>query len=173
MSFQLIDEPVPSTSIQTEPAIVDWNKCFLCQAVTSEPVKCPASSKRKDKSAGYKYMAENIKKFHEMNQLPFSVNVEQLDEGHGMEQTLLLHNAVVHKSCRATINTRILERAVKRKCETEDTACPVKTRRQFVSTDDSKSVCFFCDEKGGSSGLHRASTAELPLTSATQRCCQN
>ncbi len=38
----------------------DWEKCIVCQQITSEVLKCPADSKRSIDGAGYKTLTENL-----------------------------------------------------------------------------------------------------------------
>ena len=80
--------------------VVDWNKCVLYQAITSEPLQCSADSKRKDLGAGYKSLGNNLRRFQELGCLPFKVNILSLDKDERPTQILKEKSAKWHKSCR-------------------------------------------------------------------------
>ncbi len=45
----------------------DWEKCIVCQQITSEVLKCPADSKRSIDGAGYKSLTENLLAFKKID----------------------------------------------------------------------------------------------------------
>ena len=51
--------------------LTDWEKCFLCQQVKSEPLLCPAKSKRE--TSGYETIVKNLKEFQQLGQIPLNV----------------------------------------------------------------------------------------------------
>jgi hypothetical protein len=53
----------------------------------------------------YQMLVENIRQFKELSCMPIPVNIDQLDEGNGIEDTLKRNKACWHKSCRCKINT--------------------------------------------------------------------
>ena len=69
---------------------VNWTKCILCQETTSEPHQCPGNTRRSDieRGTGYHTLASYILKFSEIRSLPIPINVEKLDEGGGIAETL-------------------------------------------------------------------------------------
>lgn len=112
-------------------------------------------------------MAENLQGFFAIGALPFDVKQNQLDDGSGLFNTLLKHEASWHKSCKDRINSTKLKRAEKRKNQEElPPHSPRKTRRTS-SFDPSEcenkdeELCFFCNQVPGTFGLQRASTFEL------------
>ena len=76
---------------QDDGSSVDWTKCILCQETTSEPLQCPGNSRRSDieRGTGYHTLASNILQFSEIRSLPIRINVEKLDEGGGIAETLM------------------------------------------------------------------------------------
>ena len=96
---------------------MDWNKCILCQETTSEPLQCPRNSRRFDIACGtvYHTLASNILQFSEIRSLPIPINVEKLDEGGGIAETLMQRKAKLHKSCRNKFSNMKLKRADKGK----------------------------------------------------------
>ena len=99
----------------------DWNKCLLCQETTSESLQCPANSNRCDvgPGQGYSTLSCYIHRFSELDELPMPIDLSRLDEGNGIEATLLEHKAKWHKSCRTKFNLTKLQRAEKRKTSGE------------------------------------------------------
>lgn len=161
-------ESFNDTSPAKQPIPIDWSLCILCQKNSQENLQCPANkSKRADKGAGYKSVAENLEHFFELGVLPFDISVDQLNDGSGIENTLVRNNASWHKSCKDAINNTKLKRAQKRKQQDEEQGenSSVKTRRssygQGKERSETREKCFFCNETSESAGLHKASTFEV------------
>ena len=56
---------------QQEPK---WDVCFICQVATQESLICPPTNSRQiDKSLGYQSIAEQLKKFEELGELPGTI----------------------------------------------------------------------------------------------------
>lgn len=145
---------------------IDWKLCILCRTKTSEPLVCPANSKRKDAGAGYKSLALNLSQLQELEEKPFGIDINDLDSGDGIESTLSSNHACWHKSCRNKINSTEVKRVAKRKRDSEDNSSkpsPVKTRRSISNVDDVEkkqdNQCLFCDKSDGI--LHKASTFQI------------
>lgn len=156
--------PSERSTEQTEPRReIDWKLCVLCRTTTSEPLVCPANSKRKDAGAGYKTLALNLSELQELDENPFGFDISELESGEDIEFTLSSNNACWHKSCRNKINSTEIKTVAKRKRENEDNSSktsPVKTRRSIGETiDKSVEQCLFCDQSDGN--LHKASTFEI------------
>ena len=113
-TFKLVDIesefPSPSTNVQLV-TMTDWKLCLICQEQKEEPLTCPSQSKRKDVGSGYSSLAENLIRFHELGQLP--IRLERLDEGNGIEMTMVANDAKYHQSCRLQYNNTKLQRAKK------------------------------------------------------------
>ena len=106
---------------QDDGSSVDWIKCILCQETASEPLQCPGNSRRLDIDCGtgYHTLASNILQFSEIRNLPIPINVERLDEGGGIAETLMQRKAKLHKSCRNKFSNMKLKRADRRKRQEE------------------------------------------------------
>ena len=79
---------------------INWDLCALCQLEnTNEKLVSPVNDKRKNRKSGYKSLANNLRKFEELGQLPIQVPLSLLDDGRGIEETLTFHQASWHKSC--------------------------------------------------------------------------
>ena len=160
-------EKTQPISSQEQERPFDWSLCILCQKETKETLQCPACSKRSDLGAGYKSMAENLQGFFDIGAIPFDVKQNQLDDGSGLYNTLLKHEASWHKSCKDKVNSTKLKRAEKRRNAEELLPhSPRKTRRTslFGPSDcenNDEELCFFCNQVAGSLGLQKASTFEL------------
>ena len=87
---------------------------MICQE--DEPTllldSCPLKSKRKDVGSGYSSLVENLIKFNQLGELPFCL--DRLDEGNGIEMTMMTNSAQYHQSCRLKFNNTKLQRAEKR-----------------------------------------------------------
>jgi len=112
--YTLVYAARPVCSKQTD---TDWNLCVLCQAITSEPLQCPAHSKRTNVGAGYRYVAENLIIFQELDSIPAGVDIQHLNIDPGLENILYEHSAAWHTFCRNKIGNDKLQRASKRKTE--------------------------------------------------------
>jgi len=152
----------------------DWKKCCLCQKATKESLQCPAKSKRHDIGVGqgYSTICTNITRFSELDELPMSIDLDRLDEGSGMEATMISNQAMWHKSCYNKFNVTKLKRAEKRKSSTADEPeifpCR-KYTRQTTFQEPTKDICFFCAEgKSASETLREAAT--LRLDSRVRKC---
>ncbi len=126
----------------------DWNKCLLCQKVTPELLRCQANSKCCDVGAGqgYSTLSTNIMRFSELRELPMPIDLGRLDEGNGIEATLLEHEAKWHKSCHTKFNTTKLQRAEKRKSTMEDCDpdyIPTKKYSRQSGLREAQNTCFF------------------------------
>ena len=67
---------------------MDWKLCIICQTKTGEPLQCPAISKRKDVGASYSSFARNLEEFQKIGSVPVRLNVEELDDGQGIESSI-------------------------------------------------------------------------------------
>ena len=120
------------------------------------------TSKRHDlKIKCFKRLATNIIAFQKLCALPLPINVERLDSGCGIEQSLIDNDAVYHRSCYLLFNNTKLNRAQcqsesrKRRLSESEVATRCK-RRHLVMKDP---VCFICEVKEDSdSDLHNVET---------------
>ena len=105
---------------------VVWTKCILYQETTSEPLQCPGNSRSSDIECGtgYHTLASNILQFIEIRSLPIPINVEKLDAGGGIAETLMQRKAKLHKSCRNNFSNMKLKRVAKRKRQEEPESPP-------------------------------------------------
>ena len=147
--------------------------CIICQNETREPLQCPAMSKRKDVGASYASFARNLEEFLDIGSVPRHLNVEELNQGQGIEHSLIERKALWHKTCRNRFSNANLERANKRKHDreneeensdllvTESTSSPVKARSSSLPGSSFSSHCFFCESSDIPANLHSASTLEV------------
>lgn len=160
--LEMIDVDKPRTSVSELTETTDWSKCVICQEHIEEKLECPANSSRRDSGAGYKSFSQNVTLFHEMKTLPVPLNLGRLDEGSGIDETLMHNKASWHKSCRCKFNTTKLKRAEKRKVEvTANYVSDQRYTRSKTDTGSGSSICFFCDETLSDDEHREASTLEL------------
>ena len=79
---------------------LDWEKCCLCQKDNLEPLTCPASNPiEKTRNLGYISLGTNLEKLKSYGYiLPSGFNVNDLDEGKGIQETLKERAAKYHKN---------------------------------------------------------------------------
>ena len=88
----------------------------------------------------------------ELGMVPFAINLEQLNDGSGLDNTLLKNKALWHKSCKDKVNSTKLKRAQKRREQEEDATshCSVKNRRTSFAGEgrlnENETKCFFCND---------------------------
>ena len=144
-------------------AKTDWSLCIICQDKTAEALTCPALSKRKDCGKGYTTLAQNLEKFNELGKLPRTLHLDRLDDGDGVEATMVAHQAKWHHKCMLRYNTTKLKIAEKRQSttSTDDEATGKRTRSCTPSIEtDQKRCCFFCGEIGEDT-LHESATFQI------------
>ena len=161
-SFKLIDPQRP-VSTSSHPPTTNWNLCIICQDDTKETLTRPSQSKRTDVGSGYSSLAENLIRFNELKELPCTLQLHRLDEGHGIEAAMVANSAGYHETCRLKYNRTKLQRAEKRKRVTVDdshnTGACKRTRSLSARTGNSgPPSCFFCEQPAGSERLHAAAT---------------
>ena len=152
---------------------MDWKLCIICQSNTAERLQCPSNSKRKDAGAGYSSFVNNLQEFLKIDMLPVNLNVNFLNEGKGIEQSLKDHQALWHKTCRDLFNNTKVRHAQKRasdKGEQEpnlrqkERGSPIKARRTSCAAQSEyldMNECLFCDKPDKPSNLRSASTLEI------------
>ena len=158
-----VDEPTSSAS---GPHKTDWTICVLCQKQSSEPLRNPCKSDIEGKS--YATLAQNLKDLNELNSLPLQINLDRLDDGTGIEETLLRHKAQYHKTCYVNCNREKVERIQKKLAKSDqdqaekESPLKAKLRGAFRASDESQSTgrCFFCDKALGDK-FHTAATSKL------------
>ena len=153
--------PGPSTSgsvVVKSP--IKWECCVICQARKNEKLVCPAKGKVPTAGSGYHNFAGNVKKFLQISSLPVNIDIDQLNEGEGIEATLRNHSASWHKTCVNKFSALKLERVLKRKrSEIYECDSPAKTRSRLGIATTSMNTCFFCDKSDGN--MSTASTIQL------------
>ena len=140
----------------------DWELCVICQDSNKEGLQCPADSRRADKRAGYRTLADNLRQFADLGCKPKDISLSRLDEGDGIAAAFFKHRARYHKSCYALFNSSKLKRAQKRKSESQ---CEPLAGGKFTHlnalayTKDTSPSCFLCESD--KQPLHRVSTLSL------------
>ena len=77
-----------------KPVQIDWSLCCLCQENKKDvPLQEP-------KSTGLDTLAFYIIEFHKINELPHNLNMNHINDGSGISQTLFKNNAKWHKNCK-------------------------------------------------------------------------
>ena len=156
-NYALINPSIPTSK---RPCITNWKLCVLCQVDTKAPLECPARSMRSTCGSGYTLLVEHLIQFKSLGHMPVDIDIDRLDDGDGIEATLMRHQACWHKTCRLKFNQTKLDRLSK-KVATEENSLPMQTRSSHSKVDLKDDVCLFCDKPAGSEGLHNASTCDI------------
>ncbi|CAC5384046.1 unnamed protein product [Mytilus coruscus] len=154
------------SSVSTDSWETDWQKCCLCQEDTVVTLKSTID--------GYKMLATNIPKFHEMNSLPIPLDVRRLNNGSGIESILTVNEPKYHPSCRIKFNNTKQRNESTKSTKTE-TGCSPKFFRRSVDHSDTKSKqdivkCFLCDKEAPLSSLREGMT--IKLNDRLKRCAE-
>ena len=162
--FQLVDTFEQCTP--TTPPETNWKLCLVCQEETTESLVCPVLYTCRDPGSGYTTMAANLVKFDELEKLARTVQLQRLEEGQGVEATMVAHQAKWHKTCVLQYNITMLRRAEKRPIASSSAFgssddVPGKRTRSFSSeANTSEASCFFCGESGTET-LHGVATYQV------------
>ena len=136
---------------QSPVQLINWDICILCQDHGGTLIR--------PTEAGYTSLAKNLYSLHELNSLPLNIDISRLNDGNGLEETLITHSVKWHKACYVLCNADKIERARKRKekVSQELPHSPVKQHLRSTSTpsrsmktdSDNEPACFFCDDTTG------------------------
>ena len=146
---------------------MNWNLCVLCQMEGDAMLIDPAKTRNKNQPSGYQTTSMNLKALGDVNALPFGIRLDRLDDGNGIENTLRLNTARLHKSCYTACNSRTVLRAQKKRKHDAEPRSPVKSKlwSSFSTPSEcdasDEGVCFFCDKIDHQNNLHRSSTQNL------------
>ena len=80
---------------------LDWTKCILCQKDNDENLHSPSAIRNNNTNEiGYTSLANDLQKSYELNNHPIPIEINLLDEGPGIAETLANHKAKWHNLCR-------------------------------------------------------------------------
>ena len=143
-----------------------WGRCFICQAVTQDKLICPATNSwQVDKSLGYRSIAEQLKKFDEIEELPNSIRCRIYFLSHEeLTESLFQNKAKFHKYCKNTYDEHHYGLANKKRKfmgnDENDLISTPKTRARY-SAHNFVPQCFFCEKGGIDGNLTQAQTLSL------------
>ena len=97
--------------------------------------------------------------------MPPDFDIKRLDDGDGIEATMMNQHACWYKACRVKCSQTKLELLERRLAgEKNKESLPMQTRSSHGSVESvelNEDRCFFCDEPAGSACLHNASTYDI------------
>ena len=166
----LIDTSPRPAATMVQPT--DWTLCVLCQDASTSPLVDPSRNSNKACSnQGYKTLAKNLTSFHQLGVVPMGINISRLDDGSGIEQTLINNKAKWHKTCYNSCNEGKVSRAQKRAASehfADFQSSPIKSKlRSFTNPgmvdldQEDTNICFFCGRWIDKQDLHKAATKDL------------
>ena len=142
----------------------NWSKCCLCQEDkgTESLISPLGSFQRKQDYSGYSNIARNVPLFYAINAMPILFNPARLDEGEGIEATLVKNQARYHNSCRLLFNNTKLARAQKRTNQgTPSSSADEDRLKRRRTSEPTKAQCFLCEEDDVMPNLREAMTMQL------------
>ena len=167
--FSLLETPIdfqePIEGKEQERASI-WGRCFISQAVTQDKLICPATNSwQVDKSLGYRSIAEQLKKFDEIGELPNSIRRRIYFLSHEeLTESLFQNEAKFHKQCKNRYDEHHYGRATKKRKsmgnDVKDLISTPKTRARY-SVHNFVPQCFFCEKGGIDGNLTKAQTLSL------------
>ena len=129
---------------------IDWTLCCLCQKKSATELRCPY--KKVCYHNAYQTLEDDLKNFVE-NDVPllFGVNLECINDGSGIANTLLKNEAKYHHGCRGCFRSHIVQRALDKRAreesDSEDIFSPKKTRSSFSATLNHDKIQCVCCQK--------------------------
>ena len=143
---KVVKPDVGCQSSSAEPDSINWELCCLCQEEKDDHLQCPINAK--GPKCGYEYLATNLLELQKLNSLPVNVNLDKLDEGSGIAETLQSHAAMYHKSCYLKYTSNKVRRLQKRVSVTSDDESSSKKTRSQLNVSICQQVqsipkCFF------------------------------
>lgn len=89
----LVDPTTPKPKYPKPAGTTNWELCVLCQKEIGEALQCPAKSTKAPIGSGYKSLAGHLGQFQELGHAPMDIDTERLNDGDGMEATMMTHLA--------------------------------------------------------------------------------
>jgi len=103
---------VENTSVNR--TITNWALCCLCQQEAGKDLRCPYS--KECYYTAYDSLEADLKNFVDNDlPIPLGVNLECLDDGSGIANTLKTNKATYHNGCRSLFRSGALQRQAKKR----------------------------------------------------------
>ena len=135
---------------------IDWLLCCLCQTKDNSPLVNPNKNSdiNRFKDSSYDRLGDRLVRLNDLNAIPPSFrNIERLNHGNGISNTLKENGAVWHKTCFDMCSEAKIDRARKRKLKNSDSnnadPCSVKKwlRKSFLDDGYKTSGWFFLQRR--------------------------
>ena len=122
---------------------------MICQDM--KKLKLPYSQGREDQS-GYESLANMIIEFDEIGTIKCNLDIDRINDGSGVMQTLEKNHAGFHRDCKLKLYSLLRRErscisAINKKRKTMDdndeSSSPVKTRQKLGIIPTNEMICFF------------------------------
>ena len=130
---------------------MNWELCCICQEKKDEQLQTP-------KKEGLASIENDLTDFKAIGVIPTGMKVTwaQLDEGQGIAETLLTHNAKYHKICRTYCSNSRLRRFTENKSIEQNSPKKLRSSYAASSSHQTSPCCIICE--GQDENLHKVST---------------
>ena len=158
----LLDNSTPYKSNAKKVATINWKLCVLCQEEKNEPLSYPNGRTGATSQSAYISIATEMTKLNDLGVMPNNLDIDLINDGSGIQQTLEKYKAGYHRKCRLKFSTVLnrTEKKIKKKSDNDsnDSNSPVKTRKKMSPTPTKKNICYFCENPTGIKDLHAVTT---------------
>ena len=174
----------PEQAIQSKKLPdLNWDKCMVCQEDAGE-LRCPLDSKSGNAKQSCESLAERILKYKSFEDLPASMNLDQLRDGRDLGQSLFDHGAKHHKKCYEMFSNGKIQRMEensKKHSTVEDHHNDIVSSKARPATRsstgansvaDDKTVCYFCQKSSDDENGKLHEVGSLRMDARVKDCAR-
>ena len=147
----------------TRRSHTNWELCFICQEPSKEILECSAKrSTHLDKSAGYRNVADQLKKFQAIGQLATNIDNRIGETSSGdLSDPFVTNEAKFHKRCKNKYDHYHYQKKRKQPLSESEECPPLASTRARYSATNFQLKCFFCEKEDTNHNLTQAQTLGL------------
>ena len=147
----------------TRRSHTNWELCFICQEPSKEILECSAKrSTHLDKSAGYRNVADQLKKFQAIGQLATNIDNRIGETSSGdLSDQFVTNEAKFHKRCKNKYDRYHYQKKRKQPLSESAECPPLASTRARYSATNFQLKCFFCEKEDTNHNLTQAQTLGL------------
>ena len=158
--------------------MTNWSICVLCQQSSEGHLTDRCNCTSRDIPKGYKSLADNLEELHCLSALPQQIGLSRLNDGSGIEGTLMRNSAKWHNLCWLLCSKTQVDRARRRKEKLQPTtnpSTPITSRLRATyplpkAGNKNENICFFCDIMKNIEPQHLSLSLNSETSDYLQRC---